>query len=81
MGGDLPDGYERILQEFQDIGLLELWIKHPSPAELISLQRISRRPDDVQEPSRSSLDRTNEETPLWVSVCASTVDTAGASED
>ena len=37
----MPGGYERVLQEFQDIGFLELWIKNPSPEEMISLQRIS----------------------------------------
>ena len=50
MGGDMPDGYERVLQEFQDIGFLELWIKNPSPEELISFQRISPRPENLQAP-------------------------------
>ena len=43
MGGEMPDGYERVLQEFQDTGFLELWIRNPSPEELISFQRISPR--------------------------------------
>ena len=81
MGGDMPDGYERVLQEFQDIGFLELWIKSPSQEELISIQRISRRPEDLQSPCRSALDRAGGETPLWVSVCASAPVTAPVSED
>ena len=81
MGGDLPGGYERVVQEFQDIGFLELWIKDPSPEEMISLQQISGRPEDLQEPGRSVLDRAGAETPLWVSICAFTSDTAHDSED
>ena len=80
MGGDMPDGYERILREFQDIGFLELWIKDPSPEELISLQR-SLRPEDLQAPSLSAPEPADAGTPLWVSICASTPDTAHASED
>ena len=71
MGGDMPDGYERVLQEFQDIGFLELWIKNPSPEELISFQRISRRPKTCKP--RVLLPRSGDaENPLWVSFCAST---------
>jgi SAM-dependent methyltransferase len=81
MGGDMPDGYERVLQEFRDIGFLELWIKSPSQEELISIQRISRRPEDLQEPCRSALDWAGGETRLWVSICASTPDTAHTAED
>jgi hypothetical protein len=50
MGGEMPDGYERVLQEFQDTGFLELWIMNPSPEERISFQRISQRPEDLQVP-------------------------------
>jgi hypothetical protein len=66
MGGDLPGDYKRVFQEFQDIGFLELWIKDPSPEETISLQQISRRPEDLQEPRRSARDRAGGETPLWI---------------
>ncbi|HEU0007332.1 MAG TPA: class I SAM-dependent methyltransferase [Terriglobia bacterium] len=81
MGGEMPGGYERVVQEFRDIGFLELWIKNPSPEELISLQRNSRRPEDLQAPCLSALDRAGGETPLWVSVCASALDAAHVSED
>ncbi|MEW5977090.1 MAG: class I SAM-dependent methyltransferase [Acidobacteriota bacterium] len=29
MGGDLPRGYQRILQELHESGLLELWVRNP----------------------------------------------------
>ena len=79
-GGDLPGAYERVVQEYQDIGFLELSIKNPSPGDLISLRRISR-PEDLQAPRISALDRAGAETPLWVSICAFTSDTAHDSED
>jgi hypothetical protein len=75
MGGDMPDGYEQVLREFRDIGFLELWIKSPSPEELISIQRISPAPC-FSAPAGASA-----ETRLWVSICASTPDTAHAAED
>ena len=81
MGGDMPDGYEQVLQEFQDIGFLELWIKSPSPEELISIQRISRGPEGLQAPCFSVPAGARAETRLWVSICASTPDKAHTAED
>jgi hypothetical protein len=81
MGGDMPDGYERVLQEFQDIGFLELWIKNPSPEQLNSLQKISRQPGDSQAPCLSALDRAGTDPRLWVSICASPLDTTHIFED
>lgn len=79
MGGDMPDGYERVLQEFRDIGFLDLWVKDPSPEELISVQRTSHGPESLQGLSHSALDGT--ETPPWVSICTSTPDGEDGCED
>jgi hypothetical protein len=73
MGGDMPDGYERVLQEFQDIGFLELWVKDPSPEEVSSIQRTSEGAESLQTPNYRALDEA--ETPLWISMCASESDT------
>jgi SAM-dependent methyltransferase len=81
MGGDMPQGYERALQEFWEIGNLDLWIKNPSPEELVSLQRISRPPEDMQAPRLSARDRAGGEGSLWVSICASAPDTSHVSKD
>ena len=81
MGGEMPNGYERVLQEFQDTGFLELWIRNPSPEVLISLQKISPRPEDLQAPCCSPPDGAGAENRLWVSFCDSTRGTAPASED
>ena len=77
----MPDGYERVLQEFRDIGFLELWIKNPSPEEIVSFQRVSSKLEDLHAPCLSAPGGASEETRLWISICASTPDTAHGSED
>ena len=57
MGGDMPDGYRRVLQEFCDIGNLDLWIKNPSAEEVISFQTTSPRCEELQALCFSALDR------------------------
>ena len=81
MGGDMLDGYERVLQEFRDIGFLDLWIKNPSPEEIVSFQRVSSKLEDFHAPCLSAPGGSREETRLWISICASTPDTAHGSED
>jgi len=79
MGGDMPDGYERVLQEFQDIGLLDLWVKNPSPEEISCIHRNSLGPERLQTPSHPALDEA--EMPLWISICTSAPDTGDGPED
>jgi SAM-dependent methyltransferase len=79
MGGDMPDGYERVLQEFQDIGLLDLWVKNPSPEEISCIHRNSLGPERLQAPSHPALDEA--EMPLWISICTSAPDTGDGPED
>lgn len=72
LGGDMPDGYERVLQEFQDIGFLDLWVMDPSPEEISTIQSISQGTESLQASSHNDLDGT--ETPAWVSICTSLPD-------
>ena len=76
----MPDGYERVLQEFQDTGFLELWIRNPSPEVLISFQRISPRREDLQAPCCSPPDGVSAENRLLVSFRDSTRGTTPASK-
>jgi hypothetical protein len=80
MGGDMPDGYERILREFQNTGFLELWIRNPSSEELISFPGTSPQLDDSQALCLPASDGTSVENPLLVSCCAPTVGTTPAEE-
>ena len=80
MGGEMPDGYERVLQEFQDTGFLELWIMSPSPEERISFQRISQRPEDLQAPCCIPPDGVSAKNQLLVSFRDLTRDTTPVSK-
>ena len=81
MGGGMPDGYERVLQEFWDIGNLDLWIKNPSPEEVISVQSTSQRPENLQAPCLAAPDGPNAENRLSVHFRALTDDRASRSEE
>jgi hypothetical protein len=81
MGGDMPDGYERILREFQNTGFLELWIRNPSSEERISFPGTSSPFDDSQPPCLPAFDATSVENRLLVSGCAPTAGTAPAAEE
>ncbi len=80
MGGEMPDGYERVLQEFQDTGFLELWIRNPSPKVLISFQRISPRREGLQAPCCTNPGGASAENRLLVSFRDSTRSTTPASK-
>lgn len=69
MGGDMPDGYERLVQEFQDIGFLDLWVKNPSPEDVSSTRRTASGPEGL---SHHALDGA--EAPPWISICTSRPD-------
>jgi len=81
MGGDMPEGYERVLQEFWDIGNLDLWIKNPSPEEVISFQKVSSRAEELQASCLSAPNLADAESGPFVALCASTPDTGPATED
>jgi SAM-dependent methyltransferase len=81
MGGEMPDGYERVLQEFQDTGFLELWIRNPSPEELIPLQKVSSGAEDLQASCLSAPNLADAEGGPFVALCASTSGTTPAAHE
>ncbi len=81
MGGEMPDGYERVLREFQDTGFLELWIRNPSPEELIPLQKVSSRAEDLQASCLSAPNLADAESGPFVALYASTSGTTPAAHE
>jgi len=65
-----------------EIGLArELWIRNPSPEELISFTGTSPLFDDSRPPCLPVLDETSVENSLFVSCCAPTAGAAPAAEE